>query len=317
MVHVDGDVAIDKDERPPIPVLTGNDEVVNAIANLVRSCWVREPDHRPSIASIAASLEEVWALHGHGNPQICRASPSSINIRSALVASTQSSPRDEQYETASESMTTDVEDGSLDGMADVPLTSPGPALGNDNVTRSVFHLSASNNHTEGVKLSTKVSTQVSGIPEYQENDTSTPTNKLDSDVDTRNEENYRLIAGLNHAFHNSREFVSRKRTRYRTRSPWFSVTLPLWFPTRVEFGAVGYLSKPRGEFITLLNAIDPLQSCEELLRRLPSMYGYGKFEVHKREEGKRSVAQRSLDAISVFLTFKTRGDRSHPCVSVS
>lgn len=95
------------------------------------------------------------------------------------------------------------------------------------------------------------------------------------------------------------------------------MTLPLWTPTRIELGAVGYLSKPMGEFITLFNAIDPLQSCEERLRRSPSMYGYGKFEVQKREEGKRSVAQRGLDAISVFLTFKTRGDRSHPCVLVS
>ncbi|KAI9457372.1 hypothetical protein HD554DRAFT_2225096 [Boletus coccyginus] len=289
------ELVLDKDERPPIPVLTGNDEVVNAVANLVHSCWVREPDHRPSIASITASLEEVWTLHGHGNPQICRASPSSINIGSALVTSTQSSPADEQYETASESMTTDVEDESVDGMTDVSLTSPA-ALGSGNVTRSAFHLNASN-HTEDVKLSVKVLTQVSGIPEHQENNTPTPTptptNTLDSDVDTRNEENYRQIAGLNHAFHSS-------------------LTLPLWFPTRVELGAVGYLSKPKGEFITLFNAIDPLQSSEELLRRLPSMYGYGKFEIHKREEGKRSMAQRSLDAISVFLTFKTRGDRSHP-----
>lgn len=93
------------------------------------------------------------------------------------------------------------------------------------------------------------------------------------------------------------------------------MTLPLWSPTHVELGAVGYLLKPKGEFITLFNAVDPLQSCDERLRHLPSMYGYGKFEVQKREEAKRSVAQRSLDAISVFLTFKTRGDRSHPYMS--
>ena len=206
-VDVEGVVSVDEDERPPIPVLFEYNEVVNVVVNLVQSCWVREPDRRPSFARIAASLEEIWTVHGHGSPKFCRASRSSTNIGLAPVTSTESLPADEQYETASESMTTDIEEENADGMIDVPLTSPGPALGNCNVTRSVFHVNV-NNHAEGVK----VSTQVSGIPgpEHQDNDTHIlfPTNKLD--VDTRNEENYRLVAGLNHAFHNSREFVSPK-----------------------------------------------------------------------------------------------------------
>jgi hypothetical protein len=199
---VHGVVTVDKDERPPIPMLAGYDGVANAVANLVHSCWVREPDRRPSFANIAASLEKIWTAHG--SLTFCRALPSSI-IGSTFVTSTESSPADEQYETASESMTTNIEEETVDGMVDVPLTSPGPALAYGNVTRSVFHVDVSN-HTEGVKLST----QVSGIPEHQDNNTYTPspTNKLD--VDTRHEENYRLIAGLNHAFHNSREFVSLK-----------------------------------------------------------------------------------------------------------
>ena len=206
-VDVEGVVSVDEDERPPIPVLFEYNEVVNVVVNLVQSCWVREPDRRPSFARIAASLEEIWTVHGHGSPKFCRASRSSTNIGLAPVTSTESLPADEQYETASESMTTDIEEENVDGMIDVPLTSPGPALGNGNVTRSVFHVNV-NNHAEGVK----VSTQVSGIPgpEHQDNDTHIlfPTNKLY--VDTRNEENYRLVAGLNHAFHNSREFVSPK-----------------------------------------------------------------------------------------------------------
>ena len=95
------------------------------------------------------------------------------------------------------------------------------------------------------------------------------------------------------------------------------MTLPLWSPTHVGLGAVGYLSKPKGEFITLFNAMDPLQSNEERLHRLPSMYGYGKVEVQNREEAKRSMAQRGLEAISGFLTFRTRGDRLNTCVILS
>lgn len=280
-VDIDHGVAVDKDERPPIPALAGYAEVVDAVANVVHSCWVREPDRRPSFASVAALLEEVWIHRGH-NP----ASTPMINTGSTSVASTESSPADEQYETATESMTSEAEEENMDGMMDVPLTSPGPVLGNGNVL------------------------------DHEDRDVliHTPTNGLD--VDTRSEETYRLLVGSNHAFHSSREFVFPEVYGMLNQKS-FSVTLPLWSPTRVELGAVGYHSKSKGEFITLFNAIDPLQSCEERLRRLPSMYGYGKFEVQKREDGKRSVAQRGLDAISVFLTFKTRGDRSHPYVFVS
>ncbi|KAH0826098.1 hypothetical protein J3R83DRAFT_5844 [Lanmaoa asiatica] len=280
------ELVLDQDRRPPIPVLAGYAEVANAVVNLVHSCWVREPDRRPSFASVSSSLEGVWRLQGHDSPQIRHASTPLIDIGSALVMSTESSPADDQYETASESMTTDTEEENMDRMIDVPLTSPGPAIGNGNAAHYAVHVNVSNH----MKVLTQVS---SGVLEDQDKDTPTPSPTKYLNVDARNEENYRLIVGSNHAFHNS-------------------LTLPLWSPTRVELGAVGYLSKPKGEFITLFNAIDPLQSCEERVRCLPSVHGYGKFEVQKREDGKRSVAQRGLDAISVFLTFKTRGDRSQP-----
>lgn len=193
-VDIDGGVTLDKDERPPIPVLTGFAEVANAVSNLVHSCWVREPSHRPSFASVSASLEEVWRLQSHGSPQFRRASTPMINVGSAL-ASTESSPADEQYETAPESMTTDVEEENMDSMTDVPLTSPGPG-----------HLNGIN-HAEGMMVLTQVP---SGVFEYQDKDTPTPSPTKDLDVDTRNEENYRLLVGSNHAFHKSRKFVSLK-----------------------------------------------------------------------------------------------------------
>ena len=94
---VHGVVAVDKDEHPQIPVLAGYAGVANAVANLVHSCWVREPDRRPSSM-----------------------------IGSTLVTSSESSPADEQYETASESTTTNIEEENVDDMIDVPLTGPGP-----------------------------------------------------------------------------------------------------------------------------------------------------------------------------------------------
>ena len=103
-------------------------------------------------------------------------------------------------------MMTEVEEETWDGMMDVSLTSPAPALGNGG---SVFHVNASN-HAEVARVSMQVT---SGVPKHQDNNMPilSPTSKLD--VDARNEGNYRLIVGSNHAFHNSREFVSLKYTR--------------------------------------------------------------------------------------------------------
>ncbi|KAG9310779.1 hypothetical protein JVU11DRAFT_8628 [Chiua virens] len=284
------ELVLDKDERPPIPVLAGNAEVTNIITNLVHSCWGREPDRRPSFATIVSLLKDVCMLQDHHSSRFWKVStPPPMNTRSTLFTTpTESSPADELYETAPESMTTEAEEGSMDSMMDVSLTSPIPTLHNGEVVRSLVQVT-----TSASAVDIKVPQQAFCVPELQDRDTPTTFLPTALVVDMRNEENYRSIVGSNHVFHSS-------------------LTLPLWSPTRVELGAVGYLSKSKGQFITLLNAIDPLQSCEESLRRLPSLYGYGKFEIQRREDGKRSVAQRGLDAISGFLTFKTRGDRSYP-----
>ena len=76
------------------------------------------------------------------------------------------------------------------------------------------------------------------------------------------------------------------------------MTLALWEPSLVELGAVGYLSKPKGEFVTLLNAF----------REIPSVYGYGRVSKESQSSNKRSVAQRGFDAIQGMLTFKSRND---------
>lgn len=199
-VDVDGD-AVDKNERPPIPALAWPTGVATAVANLVHSCWVREPDCRPTFSSVVFSLEEVRRLQGHHNPQICRTSTPVINIRSAPVASTESSPADEHYETASESMTTEVEEEIVGCMVDVPLTSPVPILGNGDMVRSMVHVDTSA-HTKVLKILTQVS---SGVLECQDTDTPTPSPTNMLGVNTRHEVNYRLIIRSNHAFHSSCE----------------------------------------------------------------------------------------------------------------
>jgi abelson tyrosine-protein kinase 1 len=90
----------------------------------------------------------------------------------------------------------------------------------------------------------------------------------------------------------------------------FLVTLPLWTPSQVALGAVGYLSKPGGEFVTLFNSFDPAKSSDGVARNMPSLYGYGRVTQGNQRQDKRSVAQRGLDAISGLLTFKKQDDGS-------
>ncbi|KAJ7141695.1 hypothetical protein C8R43DRAFT_586859 [Mycena crocata] len=104
-------------------------------------------------------------------------------------------------------------------------------------------------------------------------------------AEIRNERRYRLL--LAHDFHPS-------------------LTLPLWTPSPIAVGAVGYLGKPHGDFVTLLNCFYPDKATNGD-RGLPSVYGYGRVTTGNQRQDKRTAAQRGLDAITGLLTFK-KGD---------
>lgn len=80
------------------------------------------------------------------------------------------------------------------------------------------------------------------------------------------------------------------------------VTLPLWTPSSVGLGDVGYLDKPSGAFVTLFNAFSPEKSS---IVGLPSLYGYGRITRGEQRQDKRGAARRGLDALAGFLTFKS------------
>lgn len=81
------------------------------------------------------------------------------------------------------------------------------------------------------------------------------------------------------------------------------MTLPLWTPSQVPIGAVGYHSKASGgEFITLFNSFDPAKSSGGLAKDIPSLYGYGRVSQGNQRQDKRNVAQRGMDIIQSWLT---------------
>lgn len=84
------------------------------------------------------------------------------------------------------------------------------------------------------------------------------------------------------------------------------MTLPLWDPSPVQIGDVGYLSKPQGTFVTLFNVIKPSKAVVNL--GLGPVSEYGSVSRGSMRLEKRSAAQKGLDAFSGFLTF----NRSKP-----
>ncbi|KAH9886504.1 hypothetical protein C8Q73DRAFT_658100 [Cubamyces lactineus] len=98
----------------------------------------------------------------------------------------------------------------------------------------------------------------------------------------RDERRYRML--LQHEFHPS-------------------LTLPLWEPSQVPIGAVGYHSKSQGgAFVMLFNSFDPAKSSGGVAKDIPSLYGYGRVSQGSQRQDKRNVAQRGMDLIQSWLT---------------
>ncbi len=93
----------------------------------------------------------------------------------------------------------------------------------------------------------------------------------------------------------------------------FSVTLPLWTPSPVAIGAIGYHSKANyGEFVTLFNCFDPQKTSNGRTGDMPSIYGYGRISQGNQRQDKRNVAQRSMDIIQSWLSSRNRdGDAKY------
>jgi hypothetical protein len=89
------------------------------------------------------------------------------------------------------------------------------------------------------------------------------------------------------------------------------VTLPLWSPSHVELGAVGYHSKPKGQFITLFNAMQPHQTSGSKITTIPSLGGYGAIQTGKKFDSRLTVTQKGRNLISGLLTFGLMNDGTY------
>lgn len=120
-------------------------------------------------------------------------------------------------------------------------------------------------------------------------------------AEMRNERRYRML--LTHEHHSSRTSV--KPFYYSLCLPVFRiVVLPLWSPSLVNVGSVGFLSKPKGEFVTLFSALRPLADAGA--PRLGSIEGFGAVKLGSYTQQLRSATQRGLDRIAGILAFNKR-----------
>lgn len=83
-----------------------------------------------------------------------------------------------------------------------------------------------------------------------------------------------------------------------------SLSLPLWSPSPVKVGAVGYHQKPEGTFVTLFDAFRPLETSGGRTAGMPSLAGYGNVTVASQRIEKRNTAQRAIDRVSGIVSRK-------------
>ena len=87
------------------------------------------------------------------------------------------------------------------------------------------------------------------------------------------------------------------------------VTLPLWTPSNVALGAVGFHEKPSGKFVTLFNSFKPSETFRSRAEGIPSLYGYGRVNQGNQRLDKRNVARKGINLIQSWITAKSKGDR--------
>ena len=120
-------------------------------------------------------------------------------------------------------------------------------------------------------------------------------------ADAKDERCYRML--LEHEFHPSCGFPLLNPTYQPSNGS--AVTLPLWSPSTVEIGAVGYLRRPEGGFFTLFNAFDPSPTSNGVLRGMANLHGYGNIAQGNYRRDIRNRSQRTVDVLQSWLSPKS------------
>ncbi|KAG1850073.1 kinase-like domain-containing protein [Suillus tomentosus] len=266
-----------QNKRPEIP----STPITSLVEPLIQECWVRDPEQRPTFTHIAATLKRLRKHQGG-----VEESPIPVQAEVLLTAWSDPphhSPSMHPLELPETSPSTLQEGQMPEG--GIAIYTPTRKL---SLAESDSMSSASSHHTSSPEA------EHSALEEVRRRHRSPhvalgykPSLPMDEQLTERkNELRFRSLAQSSHDFHHS-------------------LTLPLWSPSHVELGAVGYLSAPKGEFITLFNAMKPHKTTGSKVTNIPSLAGYleGPIRVGKKPDSLRTMTQRGLELISGLLTF--------------
>lgn len=319
----------DDDTRPPIPRFSRFN--IPGLQKILQKCWDTDPDMRPDFKTIARSLKHLRRSVGESPDASPYLSPKELDQAPPASPSPDMRPKDLPAFLAGSDGHTLRECGSSDitftfiksqtffVAADVLVG----ALMSDAIGASLRRVEHERPHRESTVGSgitfpepviyTPATSRTSSIhlierqeaepiPSPPDDGYESPAPMDEKAADAKNERRYRLL--LTHNFHPSCKAML-SSFHMPCANIIYSVTLPLWDPSPVDVGAVGYLSKPEGRFITLFNALRPREETKHpKISTLPSIEGYGSVVLGEQQLPKKSVTQRALDIIIGSITFR-------------
>ncbi|OJA20637.1 hypothetical protein AZE42_09915 [Rhizopogon vesiculosus] len=329
-------LVLDQDKRAEIP----STRFTSLVEPLIQECWARNPGQRPTFAMVAATLKKVRKCRGGMEESPVPVRPELLIQTTALLHPDHRSPIPQLPGTSSagsESVQVEMGNEECSGAngAGVPVSDhsePTSATScwskSEPLKRPCYnpshHPEATVNHETGIMdipaamHSGTVIYTPSGLPRMGDSDT---TSTMSSHF---------TLEGVQHFHHAYRvgsgyelpltveEHLAERRNECRFRSLvqsrhgfHHSLTLPLWSPSHIELGAVGYHSRPKGQFITLFNAMQPHKTSGSKITTIPSLGGYGSIRTGKKFDSKLTVTQRGRDLISGLLTFGLANDGTY------
>ncbi|KAG2006316.1 TKL/TKL-ccin protein kinase [Coprinopsis cinerea AmutBmut pab1-1] len=284
-------MVVKEDSRPEI----AEDSRFNtpALQVILKACWNRDPDRRPPFFEVSKDLKRIRQTFENGDvmdtpkgsltplPEEQPPSSPSPDMKPLPLP-----PVGSPVGTAINILWPEASGGGHreETVANGPIEFPVPVFFKDLTPKpSVPISSVDDDVSDDIEL-----VDLDYYPEVARVDATTAA--------VWNERRYRLL--LTHDFHPS-------------------LVLPLWQPSAVSLGAVGYLSKPRGEFITLFNALYPDNSKHPLAKSFPSIHGYGKVEHGSQTRDTRSLSQKGWDSIAGLLSRANKNDHKEGDIPIS
>jgi len=337
-------LVLEENKRPPVP----KNSITNDLMPIVESCWNRDMLKRPSFATIVDQLKKAGASKYSEGASTTRSSEFWEEAERTVKKSPDMRPTRllEVESNGSSGSTTPIplaqknkperKDSKYLNVEMIPMQRIITPIHEEDKLESV---SASPVDYRPIirippefvsPISAEHSNNISDTPPKQKQEvptsnqpsnsaTSSRTSTTDSkpDSSTTDDSTEPFIPGLDVARFGSPapadDMIAQRKneSRYRLNLQHDfhpSLTLPLWDPTLVALGAVGYLSRRTGTFVTLFDAFNPPKSSGGRADRMSNMYGFGNVQKGNQRMDKRNVAQRSFDVISGLLWFGSRKD---------